>query len=158
MSNPRITRFNFAVGNEPQLDNFFGQLKKQAQYLQEEVQEIIDACDAYDYVEALDGVTDCWYIREYMDDLCMEQGMRVSLARELVCDNNDTKFTTQYTNAKLTQEAYAAKGVDCYIAEVEYEGKLYFTVRRFADGKVMKPMNFIPVDLTGCIPEELLSD
>ena len=156
MSHPRITRFNFAVGNEPQVDNFFSQLKKQAQYLQEEVQEIIDACDAYDYVEALDGVVDCWYIREFMDDLCIEQGMRVGVARDLVCDNNDTKFTTQYTNAKLTQEAYTEKGVECYIAEVDYEGKLYFTVRRKSDEKVLKPLTFIPVDLSGCIPEEMV--
>ena len=156
MSDPRITRFNFAVGNEPQVDNFFGQLKRQAEFLLEEVKEIIDACDNRDAVEALDGVVDCWYIREYMDDLCVEQSMRMSLARELVCKNNDTKFTTKYTSAKATQEAYEEAGVECYIADVEYEGNTYFTVRRKIDGKVMKPMNFVPVDLSSAVPVEVV--
>lgn len=155
MSNSRITRFNFAVGNEPQVDNFFGQAKRQLEFLLEEVKEGIKACEEYDAVEVLDAVVDCWYIREYLDDLCFEQGMRLQLARDLVCDNNDTKFTTEYTSAKLTQEAYEKDGVPCYIATVEYDDQIYYTVRRTADGKVLKPKNFVPVDLSSAVPKEI---
>jgi hypothetical protein len=161
MSNPRITRFNFAVGNEPLLGDkemFFRQMKAQANYLKEEVQEIIDACEERDIIGVLDGVVDCWYVREYMDDLCAEQSLRLSLARNLVCENNDTKFSTRYSDAAISQSAHEAAGTPCYIAAVEYEGKEYYTVRRLADDKVLKPHNFQSVDLSGCIPREWLND
>ena len=157
MSNPRVTRFNFACGNEPILGDkeaFFKQMKAQATYLREEAQEIVDACDARDIVGVLDGAVDCWYVREYMDDLCFEQGLRTSLARNLVCENNDTKFSTSYGTAASSQAQHEANGTPCYISSVPYEGKEYFTVRRLSDDKVLKPINFEPVDLSGCLPKD----
>ena len=157
MSNSRVTRFNFACGNEPILGDkeaFFKQLKAQASYLKEEAQEIMDACDERDIVGAVDGVTDCWFVREYMDDLLFEQSIRLTMARDLVCDNNDLKYATRYADAAISQSQHEADGTPCYIASVEYMGKEYFTVRRLKDDKVMKPHNFTPVDLSGCIPKE----
>jgi hypothetical protein len=157
VSNPRVTRFNFAVGNEPILGDkelFFKQMKAQASYLREEAQEIMDACDERNIVGVLDGAVDCWFVREYMDDLCHEQSLRVGLARNLVCENNDTKFSTRYSDAATSQAVHEKAGTPCYIAAVEYEGKEYFTVRRISDDKVLKPHNFEAVDLSGCIPKE----
>jgi hypothetical protein len=157
MSNPRVTKFNFAVGNEPILGDkaaFFKQMKSQAQYLLEGVQEVIDACDEEDIVGVLDGNVDCWFVREYMDDLCSEQSLRLSLARNLVCENNDTKFSTSYAEIKASKEKHEAAGTPCYIADVEYQGKTYFTVHRLSDNKVLKPLYFQSVDLSGCIPKE----
>lgn len=156
MPNSRVTRFNFAVGNEPQVDNFFEQASKQASYLLEEVNELIEAINNRDMVETLDAVVDIWYIREYLDDLLTEQGVKVGQGKTLVCDNNDTKYSSSRALIAKAVEYYSAKGVGCYTAEVEYEGVVYYTCRRISDDKVMKPTTFEPVDLTPCVPKEFL--
>ena len=154
MSNSRVTRFNFAVGNEPQVDSFFEQAGKQASYLLEEVNELIEAINNRDMVEVLDAVVDIWYIREYLDDLLTEQGVKINPAKTKVCDNNDTKFSTSRALIALAVDHYKAKGIECYIAEVEYEGDMFYTCRRLSDDKVMKPTTFEPVDLKSCVPVE----
>lgn len=158
MSNPRVTRFNFVVGNEPQLDCFFEQVEKQAKYLLSEAQELLDAAQARDIKEVLDGHLDVRYVNEYIEDLLAAQSVKVKQAWAGVCDNNDTKFSTSYSLISQTVDYYAEQGVACYIAEVDYEGVLYYTCRRSSDDKVMKPITFEAVDLTPFIPKSLLED
>ena len=47
--------------------------------------------------------------------------------------------------------------LETYIAETEYEGTTYYTLRRKDNGKVVKHNNFEAVDLTDCLPKELLN-
>lgn len=151
MSNTRVTRFNFAVGNEPQVDNFFEQVEKQAKYLLSEAQELLDAARERNIVEVLDGHLDVKYVNEYIDDLLQEQGVKVREAWLRVCDNNDTKYSTSRALMQKSADYWQGRGVDVYIAEVEYQGEVYYTVRRKEDDKVMKPVGFEDVDLSDLV-------
>lgn len=56
-----------------------------------------------------------------------------------------------------SEKAVSHPEIETYIAETEYEGETYYTLRRKDNGKVVKHNNFEAVDLTDCIPNGLIN-
>ena len=155
--NSNVTRFNHVVGNPPvgfsSKEEFWNQIKLQAELILEEAQELLDAANARDIVEVIDGSTDVWYLREYMDNLLEAVDVDTMLAEELVCNNNNQKFTTSPEYASASAQEYEIGTV--YVRETNYNGVKYYTVNRNSDGKVMKLLDHEKPDLEILIGEEL---
>lgn len=156
----RVTRFNHIVDNAPSTDTreVLLQVARQTTFLLEEVKETKDAALIHDWVEVLDGVADIMYVAAYLRDLLESVGCDVTGAFNAVCDNNDEKFTTSLELANEWKKEKEDVGVATYIANVEYEGVVYYTVRRISDLKVIKYNDFPKVDLLPFIPEGLIEN
>lgn len=156
MSDRRITKFNAIKGDEPvgfeDRKSFWKQAKAQAGLVLEEAMELYQAALEEDLQEYLDGTTDVWYLNEYVDDLLKAVGINTSEAKQMVCDNNLSKFTQSELFADLSCQALKDSGTDCRVEEVEYEGELYYVIKRIPDNKVLKLRNHISPELGKCIP------
>lgn len=155
-----ITKFNHIVGNAPKENpqDVLEQIINQCTYLLEEVLETKEAAKSGDWVEVLDGAADVKYIADYLRDLLESVGVQFDKGFKAVCENNNLKFTTSLELAQKWQEEKTAIGIETYISETEYEGVTYFTVRRTANGKVVKFDGFPQVKLKKYVPKELLND
>ena len=160
MKSSRVTRFNYIVGNKPAdtPEGVLEQIKNLCTFLIEEVLETKNAANEADWKEVVDGIPDIRYVASYLQDLAESVGCNVDRAFEKVCDNNDCKFTTSEVLANKWKDERIEDGVECYVDTVVYEGETYYTVRRKEDGKVIKHRDFESVDLTDCIPADLLEN
>lgn len=156
----QVTRFNHIVGNAPAQEplDVLQQIINQCTYLLEEVLETKEAAKSGDWVEVLDGAADVKYIADYLRDLLESVGVQFDKGFRAVCANNNLKFTTSLELAKKWQEEKTAVGVETYISYSEYEGVMYYTVRRTENGKVVKFDGFPQVKLKKYVPKELLND
>lgn len=161
MGSKAVTQFNHAVSNAPsQLDHvLLEQIANQCTFLVEEVLEMKEAALAGDWLEVLDAHADIRFVRDYLDDLCVAAGLNINKAFRKVCANNAEKYSTSKELVLRWQAEKAASHpeLETYIAETEYEGTTYYTLRRKDNGKVVKHNNFEAVDLTDCLPKELLN-
>lgn len=156
MSNYRVTKFNVISGNAPHMGTdyeYWKQLKHQAERVLEEAKELMAACEDERMQDVLDGFLDVRYTNEYMEDLLIAGDVDTKKAWDAVCLNNDTKYTTSYTYATESKECLEEKGEVCYIESVQYEGELYYTVKRSGDNKVMKLKHHESPDISKYIPE-----
>ena len=160
MKSSRVTRFNFIAGNKPAdtPEGVLEQIKNQCTFLLEEVLETKAAASEKDWEEVIDGIADIRYVAAYLQDLAESFGCDVARAFEKVCYNNDCKFTSSEALANKWKDEKIEDGVECYVDTVVYEGETYYTVRRKEDGKVVKHRDFESVDLTDCIPANLLKE
>lgn len=161
MGSKAVSVFNQAVGNPPSDDHkeVLKQIANQCTFLVEEVLEMKEAALAGDWIETIDAHADIRFVRDYLDDLCVAAGLNINKAFRKVCANNAEKYST---SRELVLQWQAEKAIshpelETYIAETEYEGETYYTLRRKEDGKVVKHNNFTTVDLKDCLPKELLS-
>jgi hypothetical protein len=133
---------------------YWQQLKNQAKRVYEEAKELLEAVEAEDMQQVLDGFLDVRYTNEYMEDLLVAGEVDTKKSWESVCNNNDQKFTTSYTYAMESKEALEAKGVECYVDQTQYEGEIYYVCRRDEDNKVLKLKHHESPDLSLFVPEE----
>lgn len=157
----RVARFNAVVGNPPaeNLEDVLKQIENQCTFLLEEVLETKEAAKRGDWVECVDGVGDVKYVAAYLQTLLESVGVKFNKAYRKICDNNDQKFSTS-TDLVLqweVEKSISHPELETYIAETEYEGETYYTLRRKDNGKVVKHNNFEAVDLSDCVPKELLN-
>src|SRR5574338_777681 len=148
-----IVFFNQAMGlideaYSPVSEQFYLRLKQMAGLLKEELDETVKALDEKNNVEILDGACDLFVVLIGFMKVLKNAGFNVESALEDVCENNSTKIMDQREDAAKSVEAYAAKGVEAYVDTIEIFGDVFFSVRRVADKKGLKPYNFKPVDLT----------
>jgi len=110
--------------------------------LQEELNELQTAIQSKNQVEVLDALCDIEYI---LKGTVLEFGFQhvFDPAFDDVHASNMTKACVSLDEAKLTQTMYAAKNVPTYIQQ---HGK-YWIVYREEDGKVLKSINYRPVNL-----------
>lgn len=150
-----VSRFNHTCGNAPAEDpkEILKQIVNQSTYLLEEVLETKHAAKDGNWTEVTDGVADILFVAAYLNDLCEAAGVDIKGAFEAVCENNSLKFTT---SKELAEKWLAEKEISCYVAETEYDGETYYTVRRTEDGKVTKYKGFETVNLIPFIPKDLL--
>jgi len=156
VSNYRVTKFNVISGNAPHMGadyEYWKQLKHQAERVYEEAKELLDACEEENMQAVLDGFLDVRYTNEYMEDLLIAGEVDTKKAWDAVCENNDSKFTTSYTYAAESKECLADKGEECYVESVQYDGELYYTVKRNVDNKVMKLKHHESPDIGKFVPE-----
>lgn len=161
MGGKNVSQFNHAVGNPPsQLDHvLLEQIANQCTFLIEEVLEMKEAAKAEDWISILDAHADIRFVRDYLDDLCEAAGLNINKAFRKVCANNAEKYSTseELVLQWQSEKAVSHPEIETYIAETEFEGETYYTLRRKDNGKVVKHNNFEAVDLTDCIPKALLN-
>ena len=155
MSNYRVTRFNVICGNAPHLGTdyeYWRQIKEQAARVLEEAQELYNGAMEENMILVTDGFLDVRYTNEYMEDLLIAGDVDTKKGWEAVCNNNDQKFTQSYSYASESKEALEDKGVECYIDQTQYEGQIYYVVRRNEDNKILKLKHHESPDLGVFVP------
>lgn len=159
MSNSKVVKFNTIIGNSPasleEKEKFWKQATLQAKLILEEAKEQYDACLQRDLVEVVDGACDVRYLQDYMNTLLDNVGVDLEHAFDMVCYNNDQKYTRNYNLALESATSHTIEGgVPSEVEEVEYEGDLYYVVKRKSDGKVMKLLGHQPPDIAAAIPSQ----
>lgn len=155
----RVARFNAVAGNPPaeSLEDVLKQIENQCTFLLEEVMETKEAAKRGDWRECTDGVGDVKFVAAYLQTLLESVGVKFNKAYRKICDNNDQKFSSskELVLQWQAEKAISHPEIGTYIAETEYEGETYYTLRRKDNGKVVKHNNFEAVDLTDCIPKRI---
>lgn len=146
MNKNRVAQWNlncnnkpFPVGSEAWKKSLLNQLKR----VEEEMQETIEALEADDIMETLDGLVD---LKVVLDGAFFLSALPIEEAFDEVMDNNDLKFTTIYEEA---YDALEHHGVEHFnIQEVEENGVIYYSVHRNSDNKICKLLDHPRVDLS----------
>lgn len=127
--------------------------------LLEEVLELKEALEQGDIVNSVKELIDVKYVAAQLDIGAEVAGIDVNLAEELVSNNNDDKYSTNYD---FIEAKYIEWGQNdpwfqskLWIDGNNYEGLTWFCLKD-KNGKIRKFVDFESVDLTECIPEELL--
>jgi len=127
--------------------------KNQKKILDEEVnRELFPAIDNNDVVQILDGAIDTIYVSLGIIQQLELLGVDVSKACNQVCEDNLAKFSNKLEDAQETVRFYNAKNTNVHYTFNETYSK--YVIKDEA-GKVKKPFNFIPTDLSKYVPEEL---
>lgn len=125
--------------------------KNQVEIIRSEFQELVDAIEAKDNLEILDGAVDLLVTAFGMIRKLKEAGFNVDHAMEKVGINNLTKFPTSLTVVDDSVKMYAEKGVT--IKPVF--NHIYDRWALMDEGdKYKKPITYKNVDLTDCLPKE----
>lgn len=142
MSKKEVVKFNYGIANSPAMGDHYTvwkQLKLQAKLIIEEAQELVQACEEENMVEALDAYCDLEYLNTWLEHLLYSHGCETKKAFSEVCFNNSSKITTSYTYAQSSKEQLEFHGGGSYyIDSTVFEGETLYCVKRTEDGKVMK--------------------
>lgn len=154
-----VLRFNHIKGTPPEtIDGdrniFWEKIERQAALVYEEASEQLEAARNRDIVMVVDGAADVAYTQAYMDVMLEEVGINLSLAKDLVCENNDQKITTYKEFAKRSAIKLHEDAEMVYVDETWYDGMFYYVVKRKLDGKVMKLIGHQSPNIADAIPEE----
>lgn len=154
-----VKRFNHIKGTPPVSvdgdgETFWKSVQNQAALVLEEAKEQYEAAMNRDIVELVDGAADVAYTQAYMDVMLEEVGIDLFLAKELVCDNNDQKITTDEEFAKKSAIKLLENAEMVYVDETWYDRMFYYVVKRKLDGKVMKLIGHQSPNIADAIPEE----
>ena len=123
----------------------------QSGLLLEEAEETIDGAELNDPNEVLDGVVDVLFVALGLVEKLEAVGINVSKAMQLVSKNNASKFTDSPEIAAATVQREKDKRVDTVV----HKYGNYFVIKNKWTDKVIKPVGFVSVDLSECIPDEL---
>lgn len=154
-----VLRFNHIKGTPPEtIDGdknlFWEKVERQAALVYEEASEQLEAARNRDIVSVVDGASDVAYTQVYMDVMLEEVGIDLSLAKDLVCDNNNQKITTDQEFAKRSAIKLLENAEMAYVDESWYDGMFYYVVKRKLDGKVLKLIGHQSPNIADTIPEE----
>lgn len=141
-----VFSFNATAGNFDNLDTVEGvskALSSQVALILEEVKETIEAKD---YIEALDGVVDVLVTAFGYAQMLEHIGVDVAKAMNLIAENNLSKFPLSAEDAQRSVKMYADKGIN--VTAIKNDGRW---VIKDEKGKVRKPYNYKPVDLSSCV-------
>jgi hypothetical protein len=145
----QVRKFNQIAGNlnSSNHEATLNTIEKQISFIQEEVEEAYDAFTAEDIQEVVDGACDAFVTVAGLMQELEAAGVNIEKALARVCANNLTKFPTTFEHNN-NPEAYMPQG-DVTAHHTDYGHVVY---KRNIDGKVMKPVNYVPVDLSGTFP------
>lgn len=125
----------------------------QTNLLVEEATEAKDASTFCDKTELLDGAVDSFVILSKLLDMLDKAGFDVQGAIETIQANNDEKVYNSYYEACEQKEKLENRDdVEYFVDTGIHNGMAFYTIKKMT-GKVAKPINFIPVDLSKFIPE-----
>lgn len=151
----RVIEFNAKAGvkdEEPFTMEWWKAVTLQTKLLVEESTEAFEAANLGDKQELLDGCVDNLVIAFKFAEMLQQAGYDVIGAFEAVCDNNDSKVFSSYYKAVEAKEQLEERDDQEYTIETSvYDGIPYYSVRRF-DGKIMKRIGFVPVELDEFVP------
>jgi len=122
--------------------------------LQEELNELDTALQANDVQEVLDACVDLKYFITQLEIWLEQAGVDVQEADELVCLNNELKYTTVWDQAAEWGESVGFCKV--FIDEnVDEDGITQYCIKDNVTHKVKKFKDFPQVDLSPCVPKYL---
>lgn len=145
-----VYAFNELSGQASKLDKsaIYNQLK----LIAEETDELHEAVETNNAVEALDACIDIMYVLAGMMQKLEAMGMDVVGAMQQVANDNLTKFPGSKEVAELTQDMYNKQGIE---TTVTYSDKFNRWVIKDTNAKVRKPIGFTSTDLTKYVPKKL---
>jgi len=161
-----IKSFMCATGSMPTFEEMSNDLyiKSQLELVEKLVEEVLEFKESLlerDYTNSVKELIDIKYVLSQCEIVAEVAGVDVNLAEALVCDNNDEKYSTSYdfVEAKLLEwrendHWFAAK---LWISESvsELDGQTYYCLKD-DNNKVRKFVDFPKVDLSECIPKEMM--
>lgn len=131
---------------EPYSDAYWLSLKNQAERLQEEVTELVEAIKARDRLETVDAQADIQVVLAGLIFLSQHDHDGAMLE---VCKNNDQKYFTSRSECEHAAWLIEKEsGVSVNVQPSEFEGKTYWSIHRESDNKIMKPIGHPKVDLS----------
>lgn len=145
-----VFSFNATAGNFDKLDTVEGvseALSSQVALILEEVKETIEAKNS---IEALDGIVDVLVTAFGYAQMLEHIGVDVAKAMNLIAENNLSKFPLSAEDARRSVEMYTSKGIN--VTAIKNDGRW---VIKDEKGKVRKPYNYKPVDLSSCVEHTL---
>lgn len=145
-----VFSFNATAGNFDNLDTVEGiseALSSQVALILEEVKETIEAKNS---IEALDGIVDVLVTAFGYAQMLEHIGVDVAKAMNLIAENNLSKFPLSAEDARRSVEMYTSKGIN--VTAIKNDGRW---VIKDEKGKVRKPYNYKPVDLSSCVEHTL---
>lgn len=143
-----VKAFNDLAGNKSTHNDFVSQVK----CLVEEVNETVQGVEDNDVTATLDGAIDTIYVALGIIQKLEQLGVDVSKACNQVCEDNLIKFPHKLEDAQETVRFYNAKNTNVHYTFNEQYSK--YVIKDEA-GKIRKPYNFVPTDLTCYVPEYL---
>jgi len=140
--------FNLIAGTANKTDK--KDINNQLQLINEEVGEIAQALRDNNSVELLDGAIDSLFVVLGLIQKLKMKGFITYEAMQRVAENNLSKFPTDYAIVLKTIEHYRQQGIDCHYEYLEEYGRY---VIRDRNNKVRKPVGYVAVDLSDCVPD-----
>jgi NTP pyrophosphatase (non-canonical NTP hydrolase) len=139
--------FNLMAGTANKTDR--NDLLDQLNLINEEASEISDGLRKKDSVEVLDGAIDTLFVVLGFIQKLKMKGYVTYEAMQRVAENNLSKFPKDFEIVAKTIKHYKSQGIDCHYEYLEDYGRY---VIRDSNNKVRKPIDFVPVDLSDCVP------
>jgi len=153
-----VSFFNKAFGGvpenglNPESDEFFSKALNQSKLVLEEAKELVESAEGRDGVNLLKEACDVIVTIFGLIDLLEKSGYDFEAAMECVNDNNLSKMLDDEEDAQDTAKYHKASGVDCYVESKDIDGCKYYFVRRSADGKLLKPVDYKKADVACFVP------
>jgi NTP pyrophosphatase (non-canonical NTP hydrolase) len=142
-----VRKFNSIAGNLQAVTPH--SIAAQIDFITEERNETFDAVLQGDAIELLDGACDLFVTVAGLMQKLDAAGFDVEEALKRVCENNLSKFPVinDYTHEGIRPEGSEDTVSEC--------GHVVF--KRNSDGKVMKPTNFVPVNINALAPGDFFA-
>jgi len=133
---------------------FINGVKPLVPLLQEELNELNTALQANDVVEVTDAFVDLKYFISQLEIWLDQAGVDVQEAEELVCLNNELKYTRDSLLATMWAGDIGLGKV--YVASnLDEDGDIQYCIKDNVTHKVKKFKDFPQVDLSLCVPKYL---
>ena len=158
-----VVKFMGATGNLKDIDNkevFFEEVGKLIPLIQEELNELQESYNLQYVQGALDDCVDLNVYLLQLESLLERLGCDVIRAKQAVAENNSLKYTQskELADRWLKEHDHSSRMFrqenPFYVAETEYEGEMFYCLKRKSDHKVSKWVGFPTVQLDHYTPKE----
>lgn len=141
----QVRKFNLIAGNFEYKDKVaaLASVKNQLKFIKEELKETSDGFDAKDINAVVDGACDLFVTISGLMQKLEVQGVNIEKALARVNENNISKFPKKAVDGNCPTGAY--------LINTPYGHVVY---KRTSDGKIMKPNDYVDVNLVGTYPED----
>ena len=158
-----VIKFIGATGNLKDISSkevFFEEVGKVLPLIQEELDELKESHNLRYVQGVLDDHVDLTVYLIQLESLLERLGCDVIGAKQAVAQNNSLKYTTsgalvmRWLNEHDNNFSQLKLENPYYISTNEYEGEIYYCLKRRSDDKVSKFVGFPKVDLDNYTPKE----
>lgn len=151
----KIFLFNALMGHKgisPDTPEFWSQIRNQTDRVVEEASEASDEAVIEDIGNLMKEVADVMVTSIGLFQKLQLCGVDISEVLDRVCDNNLTKFHQDADHANETVRFYQEKGIETFVRLTTMEdGVEFYGVLRKSDEKLLKPHDFVGVDISDII-------
>lgn len=158
-----VIKFMGATGNLKDISSkevFFEEVGKLIPLIQEELDELKESYNLRYVQGVLDDYVDIQVYAHQLGSLLERLGCDVIGAKQAVAENNSLKFTTsgalamRWLNDHDNNFSQLKLENPYYISTNEYEGEIYYCLKRRSDDKVSKFVGFPKLNLDNYTPKE----